>query len=171
MRPINTAWLAAALVITPAAALAEGTHAGGHGAAAPAAHGHAGVASIGAPADAGTATRTIAVSMMETDRGMVFEPAAIAVQRGETVRLVIANDGQLVHEFVMDSRHEIEEHKALMERFPEMIHDDPNSVSLEPGAQGEIVWTFTEAGTFEFACLIPGHYDAGMHGPLTVTQS
>lgn len=56
----------------------------------------------------------------------------------------------------------------MMERFPEMEHDDPYSVRFESGSSGEIVWTFTNAGSFEFACLIPGHYEAGMHGPILV---
>ncbi|MEO9960025.1 MAG: hypothetical protein ABJF07_06990, partial [Nisaea sp.] len=56
----------------------------------------------------------------------------------------------------------------VMERFPEMEHADPNSISLQPGETGEILWTFTNTGDFEFACLIPGHYESGMHGPLTV---
>jgi uncharacterized cupredoxin-like copper-binding protein len=55
-----------------------------------------------------------------------------------------------------------------MEEFPEMEHDDPNAVRLEPGATGEILWTFSNTGTFEYACLILGHYEAGMYGPATV---
>ena len=169
MRFATATWLAAAFALTPAAALADGSHAGGH--AKQGGHAHADSMSIGTPGQPGKVSRTIAVTMRETDGRMVFEPAEIAVKRGETVRLQITNDGVLAHEFVMDHAHAIAEHKALMERFPEMIHDDPNAISLEPGASGEIVWTFTNAGPFEFACLIPGHYGAGMHGPLTVTKS
>jgi len=55
-----------------------------------------------------------------------------------------------------------------LEKFPEMEHDDPNAVRLEPGEEAEIIWTFGEAGTFEFACLLPGHYEAGMHGPIII---
>jgi len=124
---------------------------------------------IGEPGDAAAASRTIEVTMIETsDGGMAFEPTAITVKAGETVRLSIRNGGELEHEFVMNVPSEIEEHKALMTRFPEMEHADPNAIRLAPGASGEIVWTFGEAGSFEFACLIPGHYEAGMHGTLTV---
>ena len=140
-------------------ALAAGTHAGGHG--------HDMMA-IGAPAK-GAALRTVEVAMRETEDGaMVFEPARLDFNAGETVRIVVTNVGELDHEFVMDSPEKNVEHKALMEKFPEMEHDDPNAVRLEPGAKGEILWTFTNKGTFEFACLIPGHYAAGMHGPLIV---
>jgi uncharacterized cupredoxin-like copper-binding protein len=140
-------------------AMAAGTHTGGHG--------HDKMA-IGAPAK-GAADRTVEVTMRETEDGeMVFEPAQLDFKAGETVRIVVTNAGELDHEFVMDSPVKNIEHKALMEKFPEMEHDDPNAVRLEPGATGEILWTFSNKGTFEFACLIPGHYDAGMHGPLIV---
>lgn len=158
---MNTRILAIAIAVAalPSGLLAAGAHGGGHG--------HAAMA-IGAPAE-GAPARTIEIRMAETDEGaMIFEPATLDVSAGETVRLKITNDGENPHEFVMDTRHLIEEHKALMERFPEMEHDDPNAVRLDPGQTGEILWTFGQAGQFEFACLIPGHYDAGMHGPLTV---
>jgi len=61
------------------------------------------------------------------------------------------------------------EHKKAMAEM-EMEHDDPNSVRLDTGAAGEVIWTFTNAGTFEFACLIPGHYESGMHGPISVGE-
>ena len=68
----------------------------------------------------------------------------------------------------MDKQEAILEHKALMEKFPEMEHDDPNAIRLAPGKRGEIVWTFSKAGTFAFGCLIPGHYEAGMKGDIAV---
>ena len=152
--------LTLATMMAASPALASGKHAGGH---------DDGMA-IGKPGKAADATRTIRVSMVETDAGaMLFEPAEIKVQEGETVRFQIANSGELDHEFVMDTPDAIKEHKALMQRFPEMEHADPNSARLSPGADGEIVWTFPKAGAFEFACLIPGHYESGMHGPLVVS--
>ncbi len=126
---------------------------------------------VGNPGKAAQAKRTIAVSMMETEDGkMLFDPSEITAAQGETIRIVIKNTGEVDHEFVMDGRAENAKHKALMEKFPEMEHDDPNAVRLAPGEEGEIVWTFTKAGEFEFACLIPGHYESGMHGPLTVAS-
>lgn len=140
-------------------ASAGGTHRGGH---------HADMMAIGAPGS-DQPTRTVEISMRETDDGaMIFEPGDLSFAAGETVRLLIVNEGDNEHEFVMDTPDSIREHMALMERFPEMEHDEPNAIRLEPGERGEILWTFVNAGSFEFACLLYGHYDAGMHGPLTV---
>lgn len=140
-------------------AFAAGTHGGGHG--------HD-MMSIGSPAE-GEIDRTIAITMRETEDGaMVFEPDQLEFKAGESVRIVVTNSGELDHEFVMDSSEKNLEHKAMMQKFPDMEHDDPNAVRLEPGAVGEILWTFSNAGTFEFACLIPGHYESGIHGPITV---
>lgn len=156
------AWLAAAFALTASAALAAGNHAGGHD----------DEMAIGKPGQPSKVSRTIEMTMIETETGaMAFEPASIEVRRGETIRFAVSNAGVLEHELVIDTQDEVTEHKAVMEKFPEMIHDDPNAVRLAPGETGEIVWTFSNAGAFEFACLIPGHYGAGMHGPLTVSGS
>lgn len=138
-----------------------GHDATGHG------DGHDAQMAIGKPAVDHDA-RMVMVSMKETDDGMVFEPSALTFKVGETIKIMLSNAGELEHEFVMNTPEEILEHKTMMERFPEMEHDDPNSVRLDAGASGEIFWTFTNAGSFEFACLIPGHYEAGMHGPILV---
>ncbi|MCW7546212.1 cupredoxin domain-containing protein [Aurantimonas coralicida] len=159
MRKLTMLLFAATLPLAPVTALAAGSHSGGH-------HDEM---MLGKPAEPAQAGRTIAVRMLETDDGaMLFEPSSIAVKRGETVLLEIRNDGEIEHEFVMDGHEMIQEHKVLMEKFPEMEHADPNAVRLEPGESGQIAWTFTNDGSFEFACLIPGHYESGMHGPLTV---
>lgn len=151
-----SAVLAATLLSAPA--FAAGEHAGGHDEMA-----------VGAPADPGTSARQIKVSMTETSGGkMLYTPNQIRVSKGETIRISITNNGEVPHEFVMDEEAKNQEHKALMEKFPEMEHDDANAVRLEPGESSDILWTFTNAGKFEFACLIPGHYEAGMHGPLIV---
>jgi uncharacterized cupredoxin-like copper-binding protein len=158
--------LIAALLLAaiPGAALATGNHAGGHGE-------EAGTMAIGKPGKAGKAKRTVNITMSENDDGkMMFQPAVLKVKQGETVRLKFVNKGQVDHEFVMDVHEGIMEHKALMEKFPEMEHADPNSIRLAPGARGEIVWTFANAGEFGFACLIPGHYDSGMKGDISVAH-
>jgi uncharacterized cupredoxin-like copper-binding protein len=132
-------------------------------------HGHDDEMAAGRPGDAAEATRVVEMTMRELDTGeMVFEPGDLSFAEGETVRFVITNAGLAEHEFVLDSMEKNAEHKALMERFPEMEYDDPNAVRLEPGETGEIVWTFSKAGGFEFACLLPGHYESGMHGPVSV---
>jgi len=141
-------------------------HSDGHGE-----EGHHEMAS-GKPGMADKVTRTIEVSMIETDDGdMIFEPKSLEIKAGETVRFAIQNKGELEHEFVLDTIEKNAEHKAIMEKFPEMEHDDPNSVRLEEGQSGEIIWSFTNEGTFEFACLIPGHYEAGMHSSIVVVDA
>jgi len=123
------------------------------------------------PGDASQVDRTIDVTMKETEYGeMVYTPSDMQFKAGETVRLVITNEGELEHEFVLDTPEKNQEHKALMAKFPEMEHDDPNAIRLMPGASGEIVWTFANAGTFEYACLMLGHYESGMHGPVVVND-
>lgn len=114
------------------------------------------------------ASRTVEVRMLEADGRMLFEPAELTIRRGDTVRFVVSNAGLLDHEMVIDTPEGNQRHKAAMERNPDMEHADPNAVKVEPSKTGEIVWRFTNAGTFEYACLIPGHYQAGMHGRIVV---
>lgn len=111
------------------------------------------------------ATRTIEIRM--SDR-MRFTPDEIVVREGETVRLVHHNDGKVMHEFVLGTKRDLDEHAALMVRFPNMEHDEPYMAHVAPGKTGEIVWTFNRAGEFDFACLIAGHYQAGMVGKVRV---
>lgn len=119
----------------------------------------------GIAADPKRGLRTIRIAM--NDR-MRFVPATISVKEGETVRLVVKNDGQLMHELVIGTKKELDEHAALMRKFPNMEHEEPYMVHVAPGKTGEIVWTFNRAGEFDFACLIAGHYEAGMVGKIRV---
>ncbi|MGX0879497.1 putative cupredoxin-like copper-binding protein/Cu/Ag efflux protein CusF [Roseovarius sp. MBR-154] len=152
-------------------AFAAGTHSGGHGHdKAEVGHGHAEMAA-GTPGNAEGVTRTIDVTMRETDEGaMIFEPASFEFERGETIRFNVRNMGEIEHEFVIDDVEGNAKHKEMMAAM-DMEHDDPNSVRLDEGKSGEVIWTFSKAGTFEFACLIPGHYESGMHGPITVSET
>ena len=118
---------------------------------------------LGKPGDPNTVSRTIDVKMSDAMR---FSPALIRVKRGETIRFALKNDGKVKHEMVLGDIKELKEHAALMRKFPEMEHSDPNQVSVEPGKTGEIIWQFTKAGTFNFACLQPGHFEAGMVGKI-----
>lgn len=111
-------------------------------------------------------TRTVEIRMTDDMR---FAPAHISVKLGETLRLVAINAGQILHEIVIGTPEELAEHAALMQKFPDMDHDEPYMAHVDPGQRGEIIWTFNRAGSFEFACLIPGHFEAGMKGTLTVT--
>jgi uncharacterized cupredoxin-like copper-binding protein len=128
-------------------------------------HEHADAALIGIPGKAGQATRTVKVDMTDAMR---FNPATINVKAGETIRFLVKNSGQLKHEFVLGTEKELKDHYELMKKFPEMEHADPNQVTVPPGKTGEVVWQFTRAGKVDFACLQPGHYDAGMKGLVNV---
>lgn len=110
-------------------------------------------------------TRTIEVTMDDTMR---FTPDVLNVKKGETVRLMINNIGQLKHELVIGEIAEFKQHAKMMQNMPNMAHDEPNAVSLETNEMGEIMWTFNRSGKISFACLIPGHYEAGMSGTFNV---
>ena len=122
-------------------------------------------AAFGQPGDPAKVSRSIAIDMNDTMR---YDPAQINVKRGETIRFVVRNSGQVKHEVVLGTLKELREHAALMRKFPEMEHADPNQLAVDPGKTGELVWQFTKYGTFNFACLQPGHYEAGMHGKIAV---
>lgn len=121
----------------------------------------------GIAGNAKAVVRTIEVKM--TDK-MRFTPDRIEVQQGETIRLVHFNDGKIMHEFVLGTKAELDEHAALMKKFPGMEHDEPYMAHVAPGKKGEIVWTFNRAGEFDFGCLLPGHYEAGMVGKIIVVD-
>lgn len=148
---------------------------------------------FGQPAPAAKATRSVEVVMGD----MSFNPKALEIKAGETVRFVLINKGQLLHEFNLGNAAMHAEHQQEMLKMQQsgmltptgmqamdhgamghgsmagmdhgMRHDDPNSVLVEPGKQAELTWTFSKSGSLEFACNIPGHYQAGMVGKLTVT--
>ncbi len=109
--------------------------------------------------------RTITASMTD---GMRFSPDKIEITQNETVRFVLKNNGKLMHEFVMGTKKDLDEHAALMLKFPNMEHDEPYMAHVPPGKTGEIVWTFNRPGNFNFACLIGGHFQAGMVGTIKV---
>jgi uncharacterized cupredoxin-like copper-binding protein len=132
------------------------------------AHGHADGSDesvIGQPGDAAKVGRTITIDMSDNMR---FSPSGLQVRQGETVRLVIRNKGKVRHELSLGTQTDLLVHLEAMKKYPDMEHDEPNSVSREPGKQGEIIWQFTRAGRVHFACLIPGHYEAGMKGTVQV---
>ena len=132
------------------------------------AHGDEKHFSAGKPGNPVEKSRTVEIVMKEGDGTMAFAPDRVEVKRGEQIRFVIKNGGALKHEFMLATLKENAEHGKLMERFPDMEHDDPNGKTLEAGKSAEILWKFTRAGTFEFACLVPGHHQAGLHGLVIV---
>jgi uncharacterized cupredoxin-like copper-binding protein len=108
--------------------------------------------------------------MTEGNGAMAYDPHEVIVKTGEQVKFVITNSGALDHEFMLDSVEKNAKHRIAMQKNPEMEHDDPNGRRLKPGGSAEIVWKFSKAGTFEFACLIPGHSEAGMKGVVVVSD-
>jgi uncharacterized cupredoxin-like copper-binding protein len=130
---------------------------------------HAAVAhaeAFGRPGVAARVTRTVAITMTDAMR---FQPDTLTFKRGETVRLRITNAGRIPHEFVLGNQEEIAEHAAMMRKMPDMIHADASSARVPPGKSADIVWQFSKTGKFLYACLIPGHWEAGMQGHVTVT--
>ena len=119
----------------------------------------------GIAGNAKSVDRTITLRM---DDNMRFTPSAIEVREGETVRLRVENRGQVMHEIVLGTQDKLQEHAAMMVKFPGMEHDEPYMAHVAAGQQGDIVWQFNRPGNFDFACLIAGHYQAGMTGTITV---
>lgn len=118
--------------------------------------------------DAKRVTRTIQVQMLDTMR---FVPERIDVKQGETVKFVVRNDGKVLHEMVIGNRKSLDEHMAVMMKNPGMEHDQPYSTHVAAGKSGDIIWNFNRAGEFDFACLIPGHFQAGMVGKIRVSAA
>lgn len=148
------------LLCSPAALAHSETH-GGHQAAATIRE----QKPWGIAGDAGEVDRTIEIRM--TDR-MRFTPDRLQVRQGETIRFAHHNDGKILHEFVIGTLKTLDEHAEAMLRFPGMQHDEPYMAHVAPGQSGEMIWTFNRAGEFDFACLIAGHYQAGMVGTIQV---
>lgn len=121
----------------------------------------------GIAGDARGVKRVVVVTMSDNMR---FTPDKIDVRLGETIKLVIKNEGNLLHEMVIGTRKVLDEHAALMAKFPNMEHDEPYMVHVSPGKTGEVIWNFNKAGEFDFACLIAGHYQAGMVGKINVSK-
>ena len=163
--------------------------AGGHGQGGHGHGGHGENANIGKPGKASAASRTITINMFDN----YYEPENLNLKEGETVRFIVHNKGEFVHEFniataAMHEAHAPEmmmmmEHgvleadrinwKAAKQMQKDMghgMHEEPNSVLLEPGKSGEVVWTFPDHATLEFACNVPGHYDSGMVGDIKLSH-
>jgi len=124
--------------------------------------------SAGEAGDANKPYRTVKITMLEEGKRMLFDPDVVEVHLGEQIRFVIYNEGSEDHEFMLATKEENRRHAEVMKKFPHMEHDDPNAVRLPPLNSGEILWRFTKRGEFEYACLIPGHLEAGMRGTVVV---
>lgn len=160
MNPRQTLVLALAAALTAPAALAHGSAHGAKPAPTAAEQKPWGVAG-----QARNVSRTISIAMGDDMR---FTPERIEVREGQTVRLRVSNTGKLLHELVIGTTEELKTHAELMKKFPGMEHDEPYMAHVDPGKHGEIVWTFNRSGEFEFACLVAGHFEAGMKGRIHV---
>lgn len=154
----------------PALALAAGEHTGGHNMSG---HNMANMhkesethdSMAGVPGDPANVSRTIDVVMDDTMR---FEPKTLSAKSGETIRFLVKNEGKIKHEMVIGSMDELKEHAEMMRKMPNMKHVEANMITLNPGQRGRIVWRFDKPGTVNFACLVPGHMEAGMIGEVMV---
>jgi uncharacterized cupredoxin-like copper-binding protein len=159
------ALVAAALIGVSAAAVADAGHHHGKKNAGPVTKEQK---DWGIAGDASAAKRTIEISMADNMR---FTPDRIEVKQGETIRFVIKNSGKVMHEMVLGTKKDLDQHAAMMAKFPKMEHEEPHMTHVAPGKSGEIVWTFNRPGEFDFACLIAGHYQAGMVGKIKVAAA
>jgi uncharacterized cupredoxin-like copper-binding protein len=154
---IALAAITAAAALVPPPAAAHGPSHGGSAAQVETPFGRTG--------DPRRVARTVDIRMSDDMR---FTPAHLTVREGETVRLRVRNAGRVMHELVLGTREELDAHAELMRKHPGMEHDEPYMAHVTPGARGEIVWQFTRAGDFHYGCLVPGHFEAGMRGRVTV---
>jgi uncharacterized cupredoxin-like copper-binding protein len=130
-----------------------------------AANAHGDHSGAGQPGVAAKVGRTVAITMSDNMR---FDPAAVTVMQGETIRFRVRNQGKLRHEMMLGTAKEVAEHAQMMRAMPDMVHHDANALTLDAGQEGELLWQFTRRGTFDFACLEPGHFEAGMRGVIVV---
>ena len=137
------------------------TTGGGHASA----QGNAEETRLGKPGDPKKATRTIRIDMSDTMR---FSPAVLKLDQGDAVRFIVRNSGKVLHEMVLGTEEDLKKHAELMRKFPGMEHDEAHMVHVRPGKSGSFTWQFTQAGEFRYGCLIPGHFEAGMVGSISV---
>jgi uncharacterized cupredoxin-like copper-binding protein len=124
--------------------------------------------SAGEPGDPKKPARIVNVVMREGDGKMMFVPDRLEIKKGEQIKFVLRNNGDLDHEFLLATTAENLKHAEEMKKNPDMEHDEPNGKRLSPKKSAEMVWRFTKAGEFEYGCLIPGHREAGMTGKVIV---
>ena len=154
--------LSAVLTLAPLAAFAHGDeqHKSKKAAAQPMVE-----TDFGRTGDPRKVTRTVKVDMADTMR---FTPAELEIKQGDTVKFVVRNSGKTMHEMVLGSMKELKEHAEMMKKHPGMEHDEPYMAHVPPGKTQEIVWQFTKPGDFHYGCLVPGHFEAGMVGKISV---
>ena len=123
---------------------------------------------IGRPGEDANISRTIEIDTYDT---MKFSPDKIDVKKGETIKFVVLNKGKLTHEFMLGKLDKLKKHAEIMKKYPNMKHVEKNTVTVEPGETKSIVWEFNTEGVVDFACLLPGHSEAGMMGAIKVNSN
>lgn len=124
--------------------------------------------SAGEPGSPKRPSRTVTIAMREADGKMIYVPDRLTIRKGEQIRFVLVNEGELDHEFLLATRAENLKHAEEMKKNPDMEHDEPNGKRVAPKKRAELLWRFTKAGEFEYGCLIPGHREGGMIGRIVV---
>jgi uncharacterized cupredoxin-like copper-binding protein len=121
---------------------------------------------FGQKGDPKKVSRTIDLEMSDAMR---FAPGELAVKQGETVRFRLKNSGKVMHEMVLGTMPDLKAHSETMRKDPGMHHHgEAGMVHVAPGKTGTLVWQFTHPGEFNYACLVPGHFEAGMVGTVKV---
>lgn len=121
---------------------------------------------FGQKGDPKKVSRTIDLDMSDAMR---FAPAELAVKQGETVRFRLKNSGKVMHEMVLGTMQDLKKHAQAMRKESGMDHHgEAGMVHVAPGRSGSLVWQFTRPGEFNYACLVPGHFEAGMVGTIKV---
>lgn len=126
------------------------------------------VLSVGCAAggeDGSASAEPIVVRMTDDLR---FDPPAVTVRAGETVRFEVTNGGATVHEFLIGDEADQAEYEAEMTDGHGEGHDSSAGVSVDPGETESFEYTFTAAGELLAGCHEPGHYDGGMRATITV---
>lgn len=122
---------------------------------------------FGRPGDPSDADLTVEITQLDSFR---FEPSDVEVKMGDTVTFAVTNQGQAPHEFVLGDDMVQQGHESEMQEMgSELMPDEPNAITVQPGETGSLTWTFTEAGTLQFGCHIVGHFTAGMVGTIDVS--
>jgi uncharacterized cupredoxin-like copper-binding protein len=120
---------------------------------------------FGQPADAGAATREVAITASDNLR---FDPATVDVKAGEVITFKVTNSGAIAHDFTLGDEATQVEHATEMAASAGMPHDQPNAFTVAPGETRSLTWRFSTPGEVIFGCHTPGHYAAGMKGAITV---
>ena len=123
---------------------------------------------VGEPGLADQATKIIQVITLDTMR-YEFSPQP-DIKAGDAVKFIVTNQGKIPHEFSIGDENEQKSHAKMMREMPSMVHEDGNTVTVQPGETKELTWKFKGNNEVVFACNIPGHFEAGMFKKLVLTQ-